>query len=424
MMSNCCSSKAKTELEPELKITSVAPNTDSQGTPFTPKRAHKHEHKHAHKEAVATPSCCHAATQTTTCQQPKPSGLEQSDHQAAGCCAPTQRRLDYVLWLSILACLGLYLTALVSSETTHSSWQHAAFGVYELVNTMWWSVLLAILFVGLLSQIPQQFVTAILGQGGTKRGLLRATAAGVLMDLCNHGILMVGMKLYQKGASLGQIMAFLIASPWNSISLTLILIALMGWQWTLAFVLLSALLALSTGWLFDRFEQNGTLPKNPYQHALAADFKFWPAAKASLRATQFNQAWWQNTLQQGVKGSVIVIKWLLIGILMAVAIRTFVSLDNFQDWFGPTLIGLSLTLVAATIIEVCSEGSAPIAGDLMTRAQAPGNSFAFLMAGVATDYTEVMVIKQTLGSWKVALFLPLLTLPQVLVIAYALNVTF
>ncbi|TQV84035.1 MerR family transcriptional regulator [Exilibacterium tricleocarpae] len=31
------------------------------------------------------------------------------------------------------------------------------------------------------------------------------------------------------------------------------------------------------------------------------------------------------------------------------------------------------TLVAATAIEVCSEGSTPIAADLMTRARAPGN---------------------------------------------------
>lgn len=31
----------------------------------------------------------------------------------------------------------------------------------------------------------------------------------------------------------------------------------------------------------------------------------------------------------------------------------------------------------AIIFEVCSEGSTPIAVDLLTRAKAPGNSFAF-----------------------------------------------
>ncbi len=46
-------------------------------------------------------------------------------------------------------------------------------------------------------------------------------------------------------------------------------------------------------------------------------------------------------------------------------------------------------------MEACSQGSAPIAADLLTRAGAPGNSFAFLMTGVATDYTEIMVLKET-----------------------------
>jgi uncharacterized membrane protein YraQ (UPF0718 family) len=70
-----------------------------------------------------------------------------------------------------------------------------------------------------------------------------------------------------------------------------------------------------------------------------------------------------------------------------------VPTEIFATWFGATLLGLLTTLIAATIIEVCSEGSVPIAADLMTRAQAPGNAFTFLMAGAATDYTEIMVLR-------------------------------
>jgi len=99
-----------------------------------------------------------------------------------------------------------------------------------------------------------------------------------------------------------------------------------------------------------------------------------------------------------------------------------VPTEHFETYFGPTLLGLGLTLVAATIIEVCSEGSTPIAADLLTRAGSPGNSFAFLMAGVSTDYTEIAVIKQTTNSWKITLLLPILTLPQIFVVAYFLNI--
>jgi uncharacterized membrane protein YraQ (UPF0718 family) len=58
---------------------------------------------------------------------------------------------------------------------------------------------------------------------------------------------------------------------------------------------------------------------------------------------------------------------------------------------------------------------------LMNRAAAPGNSFTFLMAGVATDYTELMSIKDTTKSWKIALFLPLVAVPQVMLLGFVLN---
>ena len=59
--------------------------------------------------------------------------------------------------------------------------------------------------------------------------------------------------------------------------------------------------------------------------------------------------------------------------------------------------------------------------DIFNRAGAPGNAFAFLMAGAATDYTEVMGLKERTGSWKIALFLPLVTVPQVVLIALLIN---
>jgi len=126
-------------------------------------------------------------------------------------------------------------------------------------------------------------------------------------------------------------------------------------------------------------------------------------------------------LIDGLKDSRMVVCWILFGVLLAGLVRAFISPEQFGTYFGPTLAGLGLTVLVATILEVCSEGSTPIAADLLTRAQAPGNSFAFLMTGVSTDYTEIMVIKDTTKSWKIVLFLPLLTVPQVIVIAWLMN---
>lgn len=332
---------------------------------------------------------------------------------------------DYLLWGSLILSALFYLLHMLPFDMMWMPvWlQHLSHGVFELLNTLWWGVMIGIVFVGLLNFVPQSLVVGLLGPGGTLKGILRATAAGVLLDLCSHGILMVGMKLYQKGASLGQVMAFLVASPWNSFSLTIIMVTLMGLWWTLSFIALSMVIAVITGWTFDRLVLQKKLNENPAANISHSEhnspvFAQMKSLWHSIPWT-FNAAW--AVLKSGISGSRMVIRWLLFGVLLAATVRAFVSIDIFQDWFGPSVLGLLLTLVAATIIEVCSEGSTPIAADLMNRAGAPGNSFLFLMAGVSTDYTEIMVIRDTMRSWKTALFLPLITLPQIILVALMLN---
>ncbi|MEM8975254.1 MAG: permease [Pseudomonadota bacterium] len=358
---------------------------------------------------------------------PKPALPTAAD--VRDCCgaspAPVQqrRRIDWTLWGSASFVIAGYLGYLVSgSSETHSALQHFSHGVFEMMNTMWWGILLGIFFVGLLDRVPREVVFTVLGGTSRLGGIVRATGAGLLFDLCNHGILMVGMKLYERGASIGQTAAFLLASPWNSLSITVILIALVGWKFALLFILLSGVIAIVTGYIFDTLVERGRLPDNPARLAIKDEnLSLRTELRTWLRGVQPSWPGFIDMLRDGLKGSRMVLRWLLFGVVLAASIRALIPADVFADWFGPTLLGVLLTVIAATIIEVCSEGSAPIAADLVSRAGAPGNGFTFLMAGAATDYTEIMSLKDTTGSWKLALMLPVLAVPQTLFIAVLLN---
>ncbi len=339
------------------------------------------------------------------------------------CCHPPKKNIDFLLWGSLFCIAFLYLHfSLFELTNAYALWYITlAESVYDLVNTMWWGITLGVLMISALSRIPREFVMSILGSKKGLNGILRATAAGLLLDLCSHGILMVGAKLYGRGASIGQVTAFLIASPWNSFSLTLILIAMVGLWWTMGFIVLSMVIAIITGLIFDALVKKGTLPDNPSKINLPADFRFWNNARQGFQQTRFTPGFIFTMLKDGIKESRMVMRWILFGIMLAGLVRAFLSPETFGTYFGPTLAGLGLTVLVATVMEVCSEGSTPIAADLLTRANAPGNGFAFLMTGVSTDYTEIMVLKETSSSWKIALFLPLLTVPQVLLMAWLLN---
>lgn len=355
------------------------------------------------------------------CHEPK-----QKETGAGNCHADgpdAKKRPDYLLWgAGSIVLLGYVLYWLLNDHPDLPAWLVTmTSGIYELLNRMWWGLVAAVFFVGLLDRMPRDLVMSALGSGGTVRGIGRATLAGLLLDLCSHGILMVGAKLYERGASIGQLMAFLIASPWNSLSLTIILFTLIGWQLTLAFIALSMLIGMITGLVFDRLVAAGRLPANPHQTDNATDMPLYRGIIELFKKIEWTPAAFGRLLWDGLKDSRMVFRWLFFGIVLATLIRAFVPLDMYQSLFGPTVVGLLLTLVAATVIEVCSEGSTPIAADLVTRAAAPGNGFTFLMAGVATDYTEIMVLRDVTKSWKIALFLPLITLPQVLVVGWILN---
>ncbi len=116
----------------------------------------------------------------------------------------------------------------------------------------------------------------------------------------------------------------------------------------------------------------------------------------------------------------MIVWWILIGVLAASVIGAYIPSHMFMTYVGPTALGLFITLIAATIIEVCSEGSSPIAFEIFRQTGALGNSFVFLMAGVATDYTEIGILWTNIGR-KTALWLPIIAGPQIVLLGYLFN---
>lgn len=368
----------------------------------------------------ATSSCCSASAQTSA---PSP-----KIDKAASCCgteqvdsSSTQKKTDWLLWGSLGTIVIAYMAGFFVGHDQHGPMMVFTHAVQEMLHVMWWGILIGMVAVGLIDRVPREMVIAAIGRDRSFIGLLRATAAGFLLDLCNHGVLMVGVKLYERGASLGQTFAFLIASPWNSLSLTIIIGVLMGWGWMFAFIGLSLVIALITGLIVERMEDRGLVAANPNRIDIPEGFNLMAEARRGIRETRYDWSFVTDTARRSITASRMVLRWLLFGIVLAALIRASVPTEVFATWFGPTVLGLFTTLVAATIIEVCSEGSVPIASDLMSRAGAPGNAFTFLMAGASTDYTEMLVLREVTGSWKSALVLPLLTVPQIVALGFVLN---
>ncbi len=292
------------------------------------------------------------------------------------------------------------------------------------IKMIWWVTLLGIFISGVIDAlVPTRYITAYLSTSRSS-SIYYAALLGFLMSACSHGILAIAMQLFKKGASTASVITFLLASPWANLSITLLLFAFFGFK-ALCFTLSALFIAITTGVFYQRLERYGFVEKNPTNSSAEASFSI----KHDIQKRWRNFSWSSATgLELGkdiLKGSWhmahMVLWWVIIGALIGSLIEAYIPPHFFQRYLDSSFTGLLATLAIASVIEVCSEGSSPIAFSIYKQTQAFGNAFIFLMAGVITDITELGLIWHNIGK-KAALWLPLITLPQALLLAYLFNI--
>jgi len=297
----------------------------------------------------------------------------------------------------------------------------------DYLRLIWWAIVVGFLIGGLIDYfIPRQYIEKYLLRH-QKRTILYSIVFGFLMSACSHGILAIAIELYKKGASTSSVVAFLLASPWANLPITILLFGFFGLNAT--YIVLSALIiACITGLIYQRLERRGMVEcaqcEMGEDKPMLTDFSIIEDIKRRWKEYDFTVKNNIEVVKGTLKGSWALTKmvmwWLLIGMIMAAFARGYIPHDLFQQYMGPSVLGLLVTLAFATIIEVCSEGSSPLAFEIYSQSGAFGNSFTFLMAGVATDMTEIGLIWSNIGK-KAALWLPIISVPQVLILGYLFN---
>jgi len=291
------------------------------------------------------------------------------------------------------------------------------------LKMIWWAVLLGLGLGGLIDYyVPQEYISKILARKKPTT-IFNSVCLGFLMSACSHGILALSIQLHKKGASNPAVVSFLLASPWANFTITVMLIGLFGLK-GLFIIIAAIIIAINTGLIFMFLEKKGLIEKNKNIVEVAEHFSILKDIKTRARNYRFNFATLivdsKGVLRGAIALSNMVLWWIILGILIASFAGAYIPVHFFHKFMGPTLLGLIVTLVLATIIEVCSEGSSPLAFEIYRQTHALGNSFVFLMAGVVTDYTEIGLLWANVGR-RTAIWLPIITVPQVIIIGYIIN---
>ncbi len=323
---------------------------------------------------------------------------------------------------------GFFVTVTVTALIYAASFIFQELFAFRAAFNGYVKMMLLPIFLGLLAGgvidycVPKEYITKYLA-AHRKRTIFYSVGFGFLMSACSHGILALSMELHKKGASTASVISFLLASPWANLPITFLLIGFFGWKGFII-ILCSLCVAMTSGLIFQQLEKRGWVERNENTVSVEADFSIGKDIRKRLsnfhadgkNISDLLKGVWKGTFEL----SEMILWWIALGILLASFLSAYVPSHLFRTYMGPTPGGLFVTLIAATILEVCSEGTSPLAFEIYKQTAALGNAFAFLMGGVVTDYTEIGLVWMNIGK-RAALWMIAITIPQVVILALILN---
>ena len=253
-------------------------------------------------------------------------------------------------------------------------------------------------------------------------GYLFGSAFGAVTPFCSCSSIPLFLGFTSAGIPVGITMAFLLTSPLINEVAVLILLGLLGWKFTLLYILVGMLTGIIGGMFLDLI------------HAERWLLSF--AAKA-LEAGKAEQGESTNDLSLTTKVSWSernqfareqtteifgrVWKWVLIGVGLGAALHGFVPdgwieqhLGTGEWWSVPVAVALGVPLYSN------ATGIIPVMESLLQNGLPIGTTLAFCMSTVAASFPEFILLKQVMH-WRLLATLFVMLLVSFTLVGWVFN---
>ncbi|PIW60145.1 permease [Shewanella sp. CG12_big_fil_rev_8_21_14_0_65_47_15] len=232
-------------------------------------------------------------------------------------------------------------------------------------------------------------------------GYFMGAGFGAVTPFCSCSSIPVFLGFTSAGIPVGITMAFLITSPLINEVAVLLLMSLLGWKFTVIYVVVGMSVGILAGTFLDAIRAERWLQsfaaKALEQGKAQADLNNGTGASAAaMTLTERHEFAKGETLE--IFGRVW--KWVIIGVGLGAALHGFVPdgwieahLGDGQWWSVPAavLIGIPLYSNATGVI--------PVMESLITNGLPIGTTLAFCMSTVAASFPEFILLKQVM-QWR------------------------
>jgi len=304
--------------------------------------------------------------------------------------------------------------------------------------------------------VPNGLIEKYLGKKGVKQ-IIYATLVGMVLPICCFGALPIAVSFYKKGAKLGPILAFLVATPATSITALLITYKLLGPGFTIFLffsVLLLGLIMGTIGNLIKSSAKNrvsscpvkmekttrdpvcGMSVKNE-EKAIKMEYKskvYYFCSFHCKTTFQKNPNKYIEDDKQKIKERIkSLFKYafvdmvreigpeLLLGLVLAALVMTFSPLRMLIKQYLAGGWGYLFSLVFGLIMYICSTASVPLVHAFLGQGMNIGAGMVLLLVGPITSWGTILVLKKEFGGKTLLIYLGIISVLS-LVMGYCFSI--
>lgn len=279
------------------------------------------------------------------------------------------------------------------------AWAEAVWGI--LAESGPW-LLGGFVIAGLIKElVPQDKVLQHFG-GSDLKSVIKASVFGAPLPLCSCSVIPTARALRDAGASRGATTAFLIATPETGVDSVGVTWALFDPVMTVLRPLAAIFTAIVSGVSVNAIRDQGVLlpespdaaascheePEPPKKSCCAAAP---PARRTPLQVMRDALRYSFGTLLEDLT------PWFLLGFAVSGVITVAVPEGFFGDTVPSGWLSLFAMLGMSLPLYICATASTPIAAMLVMKGLDPGAALVLLLAGPATNFTTMLVVRNFLG---------------------------
>lgn len=275
-------------------------------------------------------------------------------------------------------------------------------------------LLLGFVVAGLIKGlIPADFLSRHLGGHGAWT-TIKAAFIGAPLPLCSCGVVPAALGLRKSDASKNATVSFLVATPETGVDSVTVTYALLGPVMAIVRPIAAVTSGIVSGLLVGRANIGQAVSESDTKAPCCATK---PQVDADVSIA--------NTLYGGLRFVFVdmirdIAGWLLLGILFAAAIQTWVPPSILAQWGAGWLAFVVMVLIGVPMY-ICATASTPIAAGLLLAGVSPGAVLVFMMAGPATNIGTLAIVARELGKRSLIAYLSGVIITS-FTFGYALNI--